>query len=381
MTIYDFEQTGRDGEMEKSELSAACQELEQKAAALEDALRAAEEANQAKSRFLSNMSHDIRTPVNAIVGLTTIGLSHIDEKARVQDCLRKIQTASAHLMSLVNDVLDMSRIDSGRMVLSQEEFSLADLIHDIAVIVRPQAVQKDQDLRLDIRGIDQERLVGDPLRLRQILVNIINNAVKYTQEAGRITVSFRQDPVRTSPQGERTALLRFACQDNGMGMSPEFLERIFLPFERVHTSQVSRIEGTGLGMSIVKNLVDGMGGQITVESREGEGSCFRVELPLPVSAQRRPPLALPAGQPVSVLADLRLIALFHGADETVAVGQTAGVLYLLIGGAGAGVADVVPHRVVEQEYLLIHQADTLQHLLQPAACHLGQCVSHGFHSI
>ena len=231
--------------MEKSELSAACQELEQKAAALEDALRAAEEANQAKSRFLSNMSHDIRTPVNAIVGLTTIGLSHIDEKARVQDCLRKIQTASAHLMSLVNDVLDMSRIDSGRMVLSQEEFSLADLIHDIAVIVRPQAVQKGQDLRLDIRGIDQERLVGDPLRLRQILVNIINNAVKYTQEAGRITVSFRQDPVRTSPQGERTALLRFACQDNGMGMSPEFLERIFLPFERVHTSQVSRIEGTG----------------------------------------------------------------------------------------------------------------------------------------
>ena len=152
-------------------------------------------------------------------------------------------------MSLVNDVLDMSRIDSGRMVLSQEEFSLADLIHDIAVIVRPQAVQKGQDLRLDIRGIDQERLVGDPLRLRQILVNIINNAVKYTQEAGRITVSFRQDPVRTSPQGERTALLRFACQDNGMGMSPEFLLRFFCPFERVHLSHFRRIECTGLGMA------------------------------------------------------------------------------------------------------------------------------------
>ena len=138
--------------------------------------------------------------------------------------------------------------------------------------------------------------MGDPLRLRQILVNIINNAVKYTQEAGCITVSFRQEPVQTSPQGERAALLRFACQDNGMGMSLEFLERIFLPFERVRTSQVSRIEGTGLGMSIVKNLVDGMGGQITVESQEGEGSCFRVELPLPVSAQNRPPLRLPAGQ-------------------------------------------------------------------------------------
>ena len=280
--------------MEKNELSAACRELEQKAAALESALRAAEEANQAKSRFLSNMSHDIRTPVNAIVGLTTIGLSHIDEKARVQDCLRKIQTASAHLMSLVNDVLDMSRIDSGRLVISQEEFSLADLIHDIAVIVRPQAAQKRQDLRLDIRDIHEERLVGDPLRLRQILVNIINNAVKYTQEAGCITVSFRQEPVQTSPQGERAALLRFACQDNGMGMSEEFLQRIFLPFERVRSGAVNQIEGTGLGMSIVKNLVDNMGGRIEVESQEGKGSRFTVALPLPVSPGNRE-AALPAG--------------------------------------------------------------------------------------
>lgn len=281
--------------MEKTANGVDIGELERRAAALEEALGAAEEANRAKSRFLSNMSHDIRTPVNAIVGLTTIGLSHIDEKARVQDCLHKIQTASAHLMSLVNDVLDMSRIDSGRMVLSQEEFSLADLIHDIAVIVRPQAAQKSQELRLEIGRVDEERLIGDPLRLRQILVNIIGNAVKYTQERGEIRVSFSQQPL----EGREERLLIFSCRDNGMGMSQEFLERIFLPFERVRTAQVNRIEGTGLGMSIVKNLVDSMGGQISVESREGAGSCFRVELPLP-AAPFAPPPALRGGQTVLV---------------------------------------------------------------------------------
>ena len=263
---------------------------------LEEALRAAEAANQAKSRFLSSMSHDIRTPMNAIMGMTSIGLSHIDEKARVQDCLSKIQTASAHLMSLVNDVLDMSRIDSGRLTLSEEPFSLADLVHDIAVIVLPQARQKNQELQIEIGRIEEEVLLGDELRLRQILVNIIGNAVKYTQEGGAIQVGLTAQ--RTA--GEGPVELAFSCRDNGIGMSPAFLEKIFIPFERVRSAAVSKIEGTGLGMSIVKSLVDRMGGQITVESREGEGSCFRVELPLPVSAQRRPPLALPAGQTVLV---------------------------------------------------------------------------------
>ena len=147
-------------------------ELEQINAALEEALEAAKAANQAKSVFLSNMSHDIRTPMNAIVGMTSIALSHIDEKARVQDCLLKIKTASMHLMSLVNDVLDMSRIDSGRLALNEEEFSLADLFHDIAVIVRPQAEQKNQMLQIDIGQILEENLIGDSLRLRQIMVNI-----------------------------------------------------------------------------------------------------------------------------------------------------------------------------------------------------------------
>ena len=248
--------------------------------ALRKALADAEESNQAKSRFLSNMSHDIRTPMNAIMGMNAIAQNHIDEKARVQDCLDKIRTASVHLMSLVNDVLDMSRIDSGRMVINEERFSLADLVHDLAVIVRPQAAQKNQQFRFEIEEILEESLIGDPLRLRQILVNIVGNAVKYTQEGGSIRARFSQ-----SPGDNGLVWLDFSCEDNGIGMSPEFLERIFIPFERVHSSTVNKIEGTGLGMAIVKNLVDSMYGTIQVESQEGRGSRFTVSLPLPPAAR------------------------------------------------------------------------------------------------
>ena len=279
--------------MQMEALESRVEELEQENARLREALAAAEEASQAKSRFLSNMSHDIRTPMNAIMGMTSIGLSHIDEKSRVQDCLDKIKTASSHLMSLVNDVLDMSRIDSGRMTLNEERFSLADLVHDLAVIVRPQAMQKKQTLRFEIGEIVEEELVGDPLRLRQVLVNIIGNAVKYTQEGGQILVHFSQ-----RPQPDGMAALDFVCEDNGIGMSAEFLERIFLPFERVQSRTVNKIEGTGLGMAIVKNLVDSMGGEIHVESQEGVGSRFAVTLPLPTAPGE--PAPLPEGASVLV---------------------------------------------------------------------------------
>lgn len=259
--------------------------LEQINAKLTQALEAAEAANRAKSAFLSNMSHDIRTPMNAILGMASIALSHIDEKARVQDCLLKIQTASTHLMSLVNDVLDMSRIDSGRMTINEEVFSLADLVHDIAVIVRPQAQQKGQNLQIEIGQIDRERLLGDPLRLRQIAVNIIGNAVKYTQEGGEIRVRLQQRSGEKSASGEETVWLDFSCEDNGIGMSSEFLEKVFLPFERVRNTTISKIEGTGLGMAIVKNLVEQMGGRIEVESKEGVGSRFVVTLPFAVSGE------------------------------------------------------------------------------------------------
>ncbi|MCM1263624.1 MAG: response regulator [Butyrivibrio sp.] len=286
------------------ELETANRELLEKNAELEDALKAAEAANVAKSSFLSNMSHDIRTPMNAIMGMTTIGLSHIDEKPRVHDCLLKIKSASSHLMSLVNDVLDMSRIDSGRLALSDEDFSLADLIHDIAVIVYPQAEQRKQSLNLEIAKILEEKLIGDPLRLRQILVNIIGNAIKYTHEGGEIQVRFSQrhgdsgDDVQSS--GSRV-WLEFMCKDNGVGMSEAFLKKIFVPFERVNNKENKNIEGTGLGMSIVKNLVDRMGGNINIESTEGLGSTFYIDIPMKVSEQSGKIPELPDGQAVLVV--------------------------------------------------------------------------------
>lgn len=288
-------------------------ELEARIAQLENELRTARENNEAKSRFLSNMSHDIRTPMNAIMGMTSIGLSHIDEKARVQDCLQKIQTASRHLMSLVNDVLDMSHIDSSRLTLSEEPFSLANLVHDISVIVKPQASQKNQQLRIHIGKIREENLVGDELHLRQILVNIIGNAVKYTPEGGRIEIRFAQETEedggphgdrakekRADPAGKRKVLLCFVCEDNGIGMSEDFLKRIFVPFERVRSEATRKIEGTGLGMSIVKNLVERMDGQITVESREGEGSRFTVKIPLAPAKQGTKARNLSAGETVLI---------------------------------------------------------------------------------
>jgi len=286
-------------------------ELEKMNLALEDALKAAEAANEAKSAFLSNMSHDIRTPMNAIVGMTSIGLSHIDEKARVQDCLQKIQSASTHLMSLVNDVLDMSRIDSGRITLSEEEFSLADMLHDISVIIRPQAAQKNQNFQIEIGRIYEEYLCGDPLRLRQILVNIIGNAIKYTQEEGEIQVHISQHLETTDkPEKKKNDIvwLDFECKDNGLGMSKEFLERIFIPFERVSNTTISKIEGTGLGMAIVKNILDLMGGKIEVESKEGKGSCFYVSIPIHISPKDSKPLNLPEGRTILIIENKENIA-------------------------------------------------------------------------
>lgn len=312
----DPENAVNDLSVEKVKLEAGCElwilkqnnaeceftsELEQMNERLENALKAAEAANRAKSSFLSNMSHDIRTPMNAIMGMTSIGLSHIDEKARVQDCLLKIKTASTHLMSLVNDVLDMSRIDSGRMTLNEEEFSIADLVHDIAVIMRPQAVLKDQELQIDIGRIYEENLIGDALRLRQILVNIIGNAVKYTPDKGKINVYFAQylkTGRNRNCENNDKVWLDFICEDNGIGMSREFLKRIFLPFERVNNSTIGKIEGTGLGMSIVKNLVEQMGGTIRVESEEGKGSKFHVEIPISASLKNDAMPELPVGSNV-----------------------------------------------------------------------------------
>ena len=250
---------------------------------LREALEAARSANMAKEAFLSNMSHDIRTPMNAIIGMTALAKQHIDEKVRVTDALNKIETAGGHLLSLINDVLDMSRIDSGRMEIRAEAFSLSDLLHDTLTISRPLMEKKGHAWELRTEEIAAETLVGDALRLRQIFVNIISNATKYTEPGGRIDLLIREEQ-----EGDHVRLI-FVCRDNGIGMSREFLKRIFDPFERVNSTTVSGIEGTGLGMSIVKRLVEAMDGVIRIESEEGKGTEVEIAVPLPGAGEEEVP--------------------------------------------------------------------------------------------
>ena len=258
------------------EKSWSREELLEENRALRAQLEQANAANAAKETFLSNMSHDIRTPMNAIVGMTALAKRYIDEKGRVIDALDKIETASAHLLNLINDVLDMSRINSGRLKLTNEAFSLSDLIHDVMIIIRPQMDSRKHSFQLHLGQMESESFLGDSLRIRQILVNILSNAAKYTPDGGQVDFTVAEEN-----EGE-TCLLTFVCRDNGIGMSEEFLKRMFEPFERVNSSTISRIEGTGLGMSIVRRLVDAMGGQIGVDSTPGKGTEVRVDLPLKV---------------------------------------------------------------------------------------------------
>lgn len=245
---------------------------------MEEALEAANVASMAKTKFLSEMSHDIRTPMNAIVGMTDIALNYVNDSARVEDCLKKIRTASGHLLALINEVLDMSRIESGKVTIVTEELQLADLIHSILIVIKPQAAKKGLRFHLELDNIQHENLVGDALHLQQIYINILSNAVKFTQKGGDVWMRVAQE---MREDGRVTLLVRI--QDNGMGMSPEFVKKIFEPFEREQNTTASKIEGTGLGMSIVSKIVEMMQGDIRVESEKGAGSTFTVRVPLEIS--------------------------------------------------------------------------------------------------
>ena len=269
-----------------SALKKQIEELSHENEQLRLKLSEAESANHAKESFLSNMSHDIRTPMNAIIGMTALAKKHIDEKNRVSDALGKIEIAGSHLLSLINDVLDMSRINSGKTKISDELFSLGDLLHEILTITRPQAAQHGHQFLFDTGNILEEDLYGDPLRLRQIYVNIITNSVKYTKDNGRISIYVTQEM-----QDDR-CLLIFKCEDNGIGMSQDFLSRIFDPFERVNSSTLSGVEGTGLGMSIVKRLIDAMDGTIDIQSEQGKGTTVTVKIPLHYEKSTAQPGAL-----------------------------------------------------------------------------------------
>ena len=243
--------------------------------ALSEAVRAAETANKAKSTFLSNMSHDIRTPMNAIIGFTTLAVSNIDEKKRVQDYLGKILSSSNHLLSLINDILDMSRIESGKIHLEETEVSLSEVLHDLKTIISGQIHAKQLELYMDAMDVTNEDVYCDKTRLNQVLLNLLSNAVKFTPAGGTVSVRIRQ--CHGTQKGSE--LYEIRVKDNGIGMSQEFVQKIFSPFERERTSTVSRTQGTGLGMAITKNIVDMMGGTIEVQTEQDKGTEFIVRLP------------------------------------------------------------------------------------------------------
>lgn len=251
--------------------------------ALYEAVRAAETANRAKSTFLSNMSHDIRTPMNAVIGFTTLAVSNIDNKEKVRDYLGKILSSSNHLLSLINDVLDMSRIESGKIHLEETEVSLSDMLHDLKTIISGHIYAKQLELYMDAMDVTDEDVYCDKTRLNQVLLNLLSNAIKFTPAGGTVSVRLKQFPGTKKGSG----LYEIRVKDSGIGMSQEFIQRIFSPFERERTSTVSRTQGTGLGMAITKNIVDMMGGTIEVRTEQGKGTEFIVRLPLRIQSEQR----------------------------------------------------------------------------------------------
>ena len=281
LTILMLLQKARKAEAAARKAASDTQELNAK---LQVAVEKAESANCAKSTFLSNMSHDIRTPMNAIIGFTTLALSNIDDTDRVKDYLGKTLASSNHLLSLINDVLDMSRIESGKIHLEEVEVNLSDVLHDLKTIVSGQIYAKQLELYMDAMDVTDEDVYCDKTRLNQILLNLLSNAIKFTPAGGTVSVRVRQLAGKVRGCGQ----YEFRIKDNGIGMSQEFAQKIFEPFERERTSTVSGIQGTGLGMAITKNIVDMMGGTIEVQTAQGKGTEFTVCVPMRAQTEQRP---------------------------------------------------------------------------------------------
>ena len=281
LTILMLLQKARKAEAAARKAASDTQELNAK---LQVAVEKAETANRAKSTFLSNMSHDIRTPMNAIIGFTTLALSNINDTERVKDYLGKTLASSNHLLSLINDVLDMSRIESGKIHLEEVEVNLSDVLHDLKTIVSGQIYAKQLELYMDAMDVTDEDVYCDKTRLNQILLNLLSNAIKFTPAGGTVSVRVRQLAGKVRGCGQ----YEFRIKDNGIGMSQEFAQKIFEPFEQERTSTVSRIQGTGLGMAITKNIVDMMGGTIEVQTAQGKGTEFTVCVPMRAQTEQRP---------------------------------------------------------------------------------------------
>ncbi|MBO5543598.1 MAG: response regulator [Oscillospiraceae bacterium] len=280
-----------------SDVTEIVREEQEKQKALSDALIVAEHANRAKTDFLNNMSHDIRTPMNAIIGFTALAASHMDHPEQVKDYLQKITVSSQHLLSLINDVLDMSRIESGKVTIEEANVHLPDVIHDLRTIIQANVTAKQQELLIDTQDVKHEDIISDKLRLNQVLLNILSNAIKFTPAGGTISFRVIEEP---SFQAD-TANFVFRIKDNGIGMSEEFRKTIFEAFTRERTSTVSGTQGTGLGMAITKNIVDMMGGAISVQSEEGKGSEFVVRIPCKIGESETAPAKIPELQGLRAL--------------------------------------------------------------------------------
>ena len=282
--------------------------LEQKNVALQLAVQRETKANLAKREFLFNMSHDIRTPMNAIIGFTALAQTHIDDRGQVEDYLKKISVSSQHLLSLINDVLDMSRIENGKVTLETKPVHLPELVEDIGDTIQVGADKKHISFTVDTAGMKNEDVIADPLRLEQILINVLANAVKFTPDGGQISLRIVQKDTAPADYAD----FEFHIKDNGIGMSEEFQKHIFEQFARERTSTVSKIQGTGLGMAITKSLVDMMGGRITVKSEQGKGSEFTISLRFPIGeakTEQTPPAAkasASAGKKLLVVEDNEL---------------------------------------------------------------------------
>ena len=282
--------------------------LEQKNVALQLAVQRETKANLAKREFLFNMSHDIRTPMNAIIGFTALAQTHIDDRGQVEDYLKKISVSSQHLLSLINDVLDMSRIENGKVTLETKPVHLPELVEDIGDTIQVGADKKHISFTVDTAGMKNEDVIADPLRLEQILINVLANAVKFTPDGGQISLRIVQKDTASADYAD----FEFHIKDNGIGMSEEFQKHIFEQFARERTSTVSKIQGTGLGMAITKSLVDMMGGRITVKSEQGKGSEFTISLRFPIGeakTEQTPPAAkasASAGKKLLVVEDNEL---------------------------------------------------------------------------
>lgn len=284
---------------EEHSLQAGLEEMLEKEKEITDKL---EKANQAKSDFLSRMSHDIRTPMNAIMGMTTIACSHVDKPDRVLDCLEKISASSKLLLSIINEVLDMSKVESGRLVLAEEEVDLAELVQGVVTMIQPLIAEKHLKFEARVNGIAHEKVISDMQRLQQVLVNLLSNAVKYTPSGGEVLLEIFESQSELPGQ----ACYQFVVADTGIGMTDEFLPRIFEPFERAEDERITPVQGTGLGLSICKTVAELMGGSVQVETKWGEGSRFTATLYLRIQQEAIDDGAL-AGLPVLVVDDDEIV--------------------------------------------------------------------------